>query len=127
MYATVIVQRDKKKRIVYNSGKIYLKEKSSVDYFLDEARERNLEAYEIRLKAPLHEPDPDNMGDGYFCPYCGNLEFWVSGEDAKHCPICGMSDHDYYVKKTNNIWTSGMTSKKNQKRRRAMTRRNKNA
>ena len=124
MYATVIVKRDKKKRVVYNSGRVYLRERNSVDLFLEEAEERGLEAYEIRLRQPLYEPEEEE--DGYFCPYCGNWEFWVSGEDAKHCPVCGMSDHDYYVRKANDLWTSGMTSKKSQKRRRAMTRRNKN-
>lgn len=125
MYATVIVKRDRKKRVVYNSGKVYLRERNSVDLFLEEAEERGLEAYEIRLRPPFHEPEGE--GDGYFCPYCGNWEFWVSGEDTRHCPICGMSDHDYYVKKANDLWTSGMASKKNQKRRGVMTRRNKNA
>lgn len=123
MYATVIVKRDRKKRIVYNSGKIYLKERNSVDLFLEEAKERGLEAYEIRLKQPLYKPEGE--GDGYFCPYCGNWEYWVSLEDAaKHCPVCGMSDHDYYVKTVNNLWLSGMTTKKSQKQKARARRKN---
>ena len=74
MYATVIVKRDRKKRVVYNSGKVYLRERNSVDLFLEEAEERGLEAYEIRLRPPFYEPGGE--GDGYFCPYCGNWEFW---------------------------------------------------
>lgn len=114
MYAVVIVDRDKKRRVIYNSGKIYLKEKSSVKIFLEEATERGLEAYEIKLRSPLYELSPEK-GEGYFCPYCGNWEYWRSGEDAKHCPICGMSDHDYYVKNANDLWHSKMVSKKSQR------------
>lgn len=113
MYATIVVNRDRKEKIVYNSGKIYFQEKTSVDLFLEEAEARGLEAYEIKLKSPLYEPGPEG-GDGYFCPYCGNWEFWVSMEDAKHCPVCGISNHDYYVKKANDLWHKNMTSKKAQ-------------
>lgn len=115
MFAAVIINRDRKRRVVYNSGKIYLKERSSVELFLEEAEARGLEAYEVRLKPPFHQPG-EILGDGYFCPYCGNWEYWVSLEDsAKHCPICGMSDHDYHVKNANHLWLQGMASKKEQK------------
>lgn len=121
MYATVVVNRDRKKRVTYNSGRIYFKEKSSVKLFLEEAEARGLEAYEIRLKQPLHEVT--STGDGYFCPYCGQWEYWIAQEDsAKHCPICGISDHDYYVKNANDLWLSGMATKKSQKQK-AKTRR----
>lgn len=121
MYATVVVNRDRKKRVTYNSGRIYFKEKSSVELFLEEAEARGLEAYEIRLKQPLHEVT--STGDGYFCPYCGQWEYWIAQEDsAKHCPICGISDHDYYVKNANDLWLSGMATKKSQKQK-AKTRR----
>lgn len=123
MYATVIVKRGRKNSIVYNSGKIYLSERSSVEVFLDEAEKRGLEAYEIRLKSPLYEPG-DSKGDGYFCPYCGNWEFWIRKDDTKHCPICGISDHDYYVKKANNLWSRGMSSKSTQKQRARARRKN---
>ena len=122
MYAVVIVDRDRKKRVVYNSGKIYLNERSSVEIFLEEAKERGLEAHEIRLKSPLYEPGEKQ--EGYFCPYCNNWEYWETKEDAKHCPVCGMSDHDYYVKKENDLWHSRMSSKKSQ-RQRAKARRRK--
>ena len=116
MYATVVVNRDRKKRVTYNSGRIYFKEKSSVKLFLEEAEARGLEAYEIRLKQPLHEIT--STGDGYFCPYCGQWEYWIAQEDsAKHCPICGISDHDYYVKNANDLWLSGMATKKSQKQK----------
>lgn len=115
MFATVIIKRDRKQRVVYNSGKIYLREKSSVELFLEEAKSRGLEAYEVKLRPPLHEVS-ESSGAGYFCPYCGKWEYWVSLEDsAKHCPICGISDHDYYVKNANHLWLQGMASKKDQK------------
>lgn len=114
MFATVIVKRNRKGQVVYNSGKIYLTERNSVEMLLEEAAERGLEAYEIRLKGPFHEPG-EEKGNGYFCPYCGNWEYWASVDGDKHCPICGMSDHDYYVKKANHLWTQGMASKKEQK------------
>ena len=116
MYATVVVNRDRKGRITYNSGRIYLRERHSVELFLEEAKARNLEAYEIRLRQPLYEVT--DRGDGYFCPYCGRWEYWVAQEDsAKHCPVCGISDHDYYVKGANGLWLQGMATKKAQKQK----------
>ncbi len=40
-----------------------------------------------------------------FCPYCANKVVFKrhKSRGVKVCPICGISERDYYVKKINNI------------------------
>lgn len=42
----------------------------------------------------------------YWCPYCSNPVKFINDEKlgVKRCPICGISNRDYYVKKVNNLW-----------------------
>jgi rubrerythrin len=41
-----------------------------------------------------------------WCPYCSNPVMFVKDNklNIKKCPICGISDRDFWVKKVNNIW-----------------------
>lgn len=49
-----------------------------------------------------------------WCPYCCKLRafYWDTQFDLNRCPICGISDHDYYVRTYNNLWQSQLSDKK---------------
>jgi hypothetical protein len=44
---------------------------------------------------------PKYTYEGTWCPYCNNgREFYFDLRlEVKRCPVCGISDHDYYVDK----------------------------
>jgi len=41
-----------------------------------------------------------------WCPYCSTPVVFVKDKKfgVKRCPICGISDRDYYVKRLNSKW-----------------------
>lgn len=39
-----------------------------------------------------------------YCPYCGRLEIWKKGI----CPVCGISDNEFWVKAYNDVWKNGV-------------------
>lgn len=58
-----------------------------------------------------HTPDkkiPDYIslsGRQLWCPYCSNKVIFVKDKalGVKKCPICGITERDYWVKKVNRI------------------------
>lgn len=44
---------------------------------------------------------------GYiYCPYCRQDRIFQTKASTgnKHCPVCNISDRDYYVRQYNNLW-----------------------
>lgn len=41
-----------------------------------------------------------------WCPYCSNPVIFIKDRKlgVKKCPLCGISDKDFLVKKVNNTW-----------------------
>lgn len=119
--AVVLLRAPFTNDILYNSGRLYFSSKAQYKLFKKKlAREdRRLQVVRVyirRAKAPSHfkiEPDvlkrflqekPNNM----YCPYCGSLEEW----SHKHCPVCGISATDFWVKTYNGSWESGLANAK---------------
>ncbi|MCU7521958.1 MAG: hypothetical protein HF312_17215 [Ignavibacteria bacterium] len=58
---------------------------------------------QVAFKPPKDKKIPRNH---YWCPYCIKPRIFVHREKTgnDHCPICGVSDQDFYVKKFNGIF-----------------------
>jgi hypothetical protein len=42
-----------------------------------------------------------------WCPFCGEVKRFKMGEnDALRCPVCGISDHEFYVRKANHLFST---------------------
>jgi len=59
----------------------------------------------MKPKAPT---EPLQSSSQYWCPYCRAMRrFIYCGEmEVNKCPVCGISDMDFYVKKYNRLWAS---------------------
>jgi len=109
-WAIVVISRGKKGRIIYNSKLIYFYHEKALHHFI-----KVLGSLEYVLVDVAQHHNFVEKGNGYWCPYCQQWEYWKATEGGyKKCPICGVSDSDYYVKTYNNIWGSRMGSKKEQ-------------
>lgn len=55
------------------------------------------------FKPPVDKKAPKNH---WWCPYCRKFRIfmWDRRLEVKRCPICGITDHDFYVKKYNGIF-----------------------
>ena len=52
-------------------------------------------------------PPKHTIKRGYvYCPYCRVDRLFQTDTYTgyKHCPVCGISDMDYYVRDYNNLW-----------------------
>lgn len=100
----VVVKRGKGGKILYNSGTIYFNWEQSMKDFVDQVKRSDptLEVYHV----DIHKGHaPQRLGRGLYCPYCQQWELnWVKDGYYKNCPICGMSDHDFDVKRYNYLW-----------------------
>jgi hypothetical protein len=110
-YVIVIVVRgNRKNRILYHSGLLYFYDPEERDYLVNKIRERfqkvNLEIYDVDIKdAHLPPGDIDKPKGTYWCPFCQSFQKFKAAEGGYlHCPICGISDSEYYVKRYNNLW-----------------------
>lgn len=115
-YVVVVVLRTNKDRIAYNSGLTYFYHKEALEVFVKEIKKGNpnLEIHHVDT-LDAHEP-PEDRGRGYWCPFCKSWEYWMADSGGyKRCPICGISDNEYYVKRFNRLWTEDMKSKKQKK------------
>ena len=108
-----IVRANKKHKIIYNSGLQYFYTPEDRDYIVDRVKQKfqniNLEVHNVdTYKA--HAPQSDEISRGvYWCPYCQGYHKFINGQGGyKQCPICGISDSDFYVKKYNNLWSKGV-------------------
>lgn len=100
----VVVKRGKGGKIIYNSGKIYINWADRMEEFKNQIRlsDPTLELYDVDVH-DAHEPE--DYGRGIYCPYCQQWEVhWVKGNGYRYCPICGVSDHDFDVKRYNHLW-----------------------
>lgn len=121
------IKRDHKERIVYNSGLIYFTHKSHLDKFISSITKEDPQM-ELHMVDVYKAREPEGTGKGYWCPYCCNWEYWVSDMlSSKICPICGISDNDFYVKSYNKLFDKKMESKSSQVKRERVKRQVKKA
>ena len=111
--AMVVIVRGKKNRIIYNSGLNYFYYTQAMEAFVRKLKNNpNVECHTVDI-LQAHQPPIEESSKGYWCPYCQNWEYWIADAGGyKRCPICGISDNDFYVKSYNKIWHLGMKSKK---------------
>lgn len=95
--AFIALKRDTKGKITYNSGLIYIYAHKKLDL-------PEFELIEVNLKTGDTPPEEAIPKGKMYCPYCRQTEKWVVHESIKQCPICGMSNNDFYVKKFNGGW-----------------------
>lgn len=101
-FVVVIIARGKKNKITYHSGLKYFYTYKSAKLFIDKVMEECpwAEFYWVDVheahKIPEGEEIPKKK---MWCPYCQTIqEFKRSQGGYKNCPICGISDQDFYVK-----------------------------
>jgi hypothetical protein len=104
METRVYIIRDRKGRIIANSGKIVI---------TDDIGDLDIEGLEIWTVSDDAIPPEYNSGRGYYCPYCESWEYWMEHKEygVKVCPICGISASEYDVKRYNGLWNTQMKSK----------------
>ena len=102
------VLRNDRGRVIYNTGRVYFQHDSNLRYFKRELLKinKNFEFHSIDV---CEAKPPETNESGTYCPFCRNTERWTSHkfghkiEGYKYCPICGISDGNYYVKLYNRI------------------------
>lgn len=100
----VVVKRGKGGKIIYNSGKIYINWADRMEEFKNQIQlsDPTLEIYPVDVH---NGHEPETAGRGIYCPYCQQWEVhWTKDSGYRYCPICGMSDHDFDVKRYNHLW-----------------------
>lgn len=94
----------KKNRIVYTTGILTFTSSKEEKRFLDTViPESKLQWIEVDL-LKSNPPEKRSRAKGIYCPYCKQQEYWKSTPLGRVCPICGISDHDYYVRQYNYLW-----------------------
>ena len=114
--------RNAKGRITYNTGLIYFESTELQQDFIKRASKKYPDLELIPVDSMGHNPPPEDgkHHKGYWCPYCQRWEYWRTSNGYKLCPICGMSDGDYYVRKYNHLWTKEMKNQKDKKHEESM-------
>lgn len=90
-----------KNKIEYSSGLIYFNKLEDSKDFEHNMKLKGFDVVEVDIKKS-HPPDR-LRSTGIYCPYCKQQEVWRNTSGYKVCPVCGMSDHDFYVKKYNGL------------------------
>lgn len=115
-YVVVIIARGKKNKIVYNSGLKYFYTYKAAKLFIDKVRDECpwVEYYWVDVHNHHEIPEGIDIGKKkMWCPYCQTVnEFKKTQGGYKNCPICGISNQDFYVKVLNNKFkTKGKEAK----------------
>lgn len=96
----VVIKRDSKGNIIYNSGLLYLT-KQNHRKMVQELKGEDVEFKDVNVYGDVSENYPRDTARGkLWCPYCMTLEKWSNHQ----CPICGMSDREFWVQKHNYTW-----------------------
>lgn len=103
---------------IYNGQRQMVKSltEEQADAFLakkaEEYKEKgvSVKLYKISLRDPIYpdesipkKKNPKHGRPWYWCPYCGAYRQFVAGTNYPVCPICGISEKDYYVNKFNHL------------------------
>lgn len=114
--------RDHKKfRITGNDGEpikdVYQKVKKVIEQIKEKLGDRKCT---IEAISNTHAFKPQGIRPSIkymWCPYCVKYRIFVVTDDSgnKKCPICGISDQDYHVKKHNDIWKKEWLAMANKK------------
>lgn len=102
-----VITRDKDGKVKYNSGHIRFYSAYAQHEFASKCFDNDMELVAIRNVTPH---DPLTLDEAAklkrkgltYCPYCDKREKWKND----HCPVCGMSIENFYVKNANHLWNS---------------------
>lgn len=81
----------------YNSGRLELSN-DKLELLKKRFKGTNVSVYELSIVKAI--PPKEEVFNTY-CPYCQSDLDW-RGEG--HCPVCTISDSDFYVKQYNGLW-----------------------
>jgi hypothetical protein len=113
--ALAFIKRGKSGRLTYNSGVCYFKTPDEMaqtkESMLLSTEGVGIHIIEVDTRNP-HPPTTEVVGKkGYYCPYCRQQDIWKKDFFGNQiCPVCGISDNDYYVKLYNHLWRFEMAS-----------------
>lgn len=104
MLAVMVILRGKKAQRKFpdeSMGRVFFKrakERFGVD-----------NTYLISLTKAIPPPEefiPRKAQKKYWCPFCGDERRFKHNSrlDSDECPICGITDREFYVRKYNNLW-----------------------
>lgn len=96
----VVVIKRSKNKIIYNSGLLYLNHKSYKELRDQLSDEEDVEIVNVQVYDRVADNYPRDSARGkMWCPFCMKLEKWSNHK----CPVCGMSDSEFWVKKFNHF------------------------
>lgn len=66
--------------------------------------DKDIHAYTVTNEPQEMDEDTQVKGKKLYCPYCGQVNKFKQGQfDSKVCPVCGISERDFYIKKYNKL------------------------
>ena len=112
MIGTVVIVKVKKK-IIFHSGLQKFQEISERDKFNKALykhykgkgySDKEIQVYSVSSNPIEPEEEPKKLRGKHYCPYCGQVNKFKQGEfGSRVCPVCGISEQDFYIKKYNKI------------------------
>ena len=94
----VVLKRDEKKNIIYNSGLLYLTKQNYRKLIEETSDIEGIEFCPVQVYGSVEDNYPRDKKKGYtWCPFCMKNERWYE----HHCPVCGMSDSEFWIRKFN--------------------------
>lgn len=94
-----VIRRDSKRNIVYNSGLLYLTNKNYRKLIEETSHIDGIEYCPVQVYDSVENNYPREKKPGHtWCPYCMKNERWSS---QHNCPVCGMSDSEFWIRKFN--------------------------
>lgn len=78
----------------------------------------------ISLHKAFYPPEgwePRKTGHRFWCPYCHTerLFYYYKRWGTYRCPVCGISDRDYHVRRINKLWTREMLQLEKSRRKKS--------
>ena len=107
------------KLLIKKDGKRFFMRKEDVKDAVATAKELRAQGAEVEVVSAIHgfkptrKAGPRPSSKHYWCPYCVKWRVFkymavtvagVRGPEDMHCPICLISDHDYYVRRYNGLF-----------------------
>jgi len=123
----VFIIKNRKGGIVYHSGFQRFDTKKQMEIFSKrlmkefEGIHYELHFVDVYKASPIDELKHRSSARQVWCPYCQSWQIFKSQKlTHKQCPVCGVSDQDYWLKKYNHTWgrsVEGSTTSKGGKKK----------
>jgi rubrerythrin len=87
---------------------VYRRAKAEADKIKAQLEGKMIATVELISRTTAFKPPADKRPpkNHWWCPYCRRFRIFIwSGKlEVMRCPVCGITDHDFYVKKHNGIF-----------------------